>query len=177
MPMRRPGRVLLRNVPLEFVSKRAGGHATKQVDSELPLVPIIDLLICMVVFLLMSFNASGELLAQRPSVSMPSALAGDTLSPAPVLVIDPVVVTLDDQRIADTATLAADAKLERIEPLIQALESMKRNYVMLHPREEFHGALTLQADVSIDYRVIKKLMYSAGQAGYGNLQFAVNRAR
>jgi biopolymer transport protein ExbD len=33
----------------------------------------------------------------------------------------------------------------------------------------------LQADVSIDFRVIKKLMFSASQAGYANVSFAVNR--
>jgi hypothetical protein len=34
----------------------------------------------------------------------------------------------------------------------------------------------MQADVSIDYRVIKKLMFSAAQAGYANISFAVNRS-
>jgi biopolymer transport protein ExbD len=34
----------------------------------------------------------------------------------------------------------------------------------------------LQADVSIDYRVIKKLMFSTAQAGYANVSFAVNRS-
>ena len=33
----------------------------------------------------------------------------------------------------------------------------------------------LQADVSIDFRVIKKIMFSASQAGYANVSFAVNR--
>jgi hypothetical protein len=34
----------------------------------------------------------------------------------------------------------------------------------------------LQADVSIDYRVIKKIMFSTAQAGYSNISFAVNRS-
>jgi biopolymer transport protein ExbD len=89
--------------------------------------------------------------------------------------VDSAVVTLDEQRIADTATLAADSKIERIEPLIQRLETMRRNYAILHPDKPFPGELLLQADVSTDYRVIKKLMFSAAQAGYGNLNFAVNR--
>src|SRR5262245_4361532 len=175
MPVRRPSRVLLRNIPLEFVSNRTGGSGAKPVDSPLPLVPIIDLMICMVVFLLMSFSSSGELVAQKPSIAMPNATQGDELEPAPTVAIDPVVITLDDSRVADTATLAADPRLERIEELVQRLETMKRNWVMLHPRDEFTGQLTLQADVSIDYRVIKKVMYSAAQAGYANVRFAVNR--
>jgi biopolymer transport protein ExbD len=177
MPVQRPSRVLLRNIPLRFIARRTGGHTAKPVDSDLPLLPVIDLMICMVVFLLMSFSASGDLLAQRPSIEMPSAATGHELEPALTLVVDPVVVLLDEQRVADTVALAADAKVERIEPLIQALETMKQNWALLHPGKEFRGELTLQADVSIDYRVIKKLMYSATQAGYGNVRFAVNRAR
>ncbi len=169
---------MLRNIPLQFVSKRVQGGGSKPVDSSLPLVPIIDLMICMVVFLLMSFSSSGELLAQRPSLRMPTAEKGKPLDEAIVtIVIDPTVVLLDDRRVADTTTLAKDAKVERIEPLVVALENTKRNWATLHPRKEFSGEITLQADVSIDYRVIKKVMYSAAQAGYGNVRFAVNRAR
>jgi biopolymer transport protein ExbD len=177
MPVHRPSRVLLRNIPLRFIARRAGGHAAKPVDSDLPLLPVIDLMICMVVFLLMSFSASGDLLAQRPSIEMPSAASGHELEPALTLVVDPMVVLLAEERVADTVALAANPQVERIEPLIRALEIMKQNWALLHPREDFRGELTLQADVSIDYRVIKKLMYSAAQAGYGNVRFAVNRTQ
>jgi biopolymer transport protein ExbD len=176
MPIQRPSRVLLRNIPLKFVSDKSGGGGAKPVDSQLPLVPIIDLMICMVVFLLMSFNASGELVAQKPSIKLPSAANGDVLESGPTLAVDSAVVTLDEQRIADTSTLAADARVERIEPLIQRLETMRRNYAILHPNKDFPGEILVQADESIDYRVIKKLMFSAAQAGYGNVRFAVNRS-
>jgi biopolymer transport protein ExbD len=77
---------------------------------------------------------------------------------------------------ADTATLAADPKVERIEALIQDLETLKRNWSILHPQEPFPGQVILQADIGTDFRVIKKLMFSTGQAGYANISFAVNRA-
>jgi biopolymer transport protein ExbD len=32
----------------------------------------------------------------------------------------------------------------------------------------------LQADRGVDFRVIKKVMFSAAQAGYTNVSFAVN---
>ena len=37
------------------------------------------------------------------------------------------------------------------------------------------GTVILQADKSIDFRVIKKVMFSCAQAGYSNISFAVNR--
>jgi biopolymer transport protein ExbD len=176
MPINQPGRVLLRNVPLEFVAKKVSGHGAKAVDVSIPLVPFIDFLIVLVVFLLISFSASGELLAQKANLKMPKANNVVDIDISPVIAVDPVVITLDGRRMADTATLAADPKVERIEQLIQDLETLKRNWSILHPQEPFPGQVIMQADVSIDYRVIKKLMFSTAQAGYANVSFAVNRS-
>lgn len=176
MPVNKPGKVLLRGIPLEFVSKKVSGHGAKAVDVSIPLVPFIDFLIVLVVFLLISFSASGELLAQKANLKMPKAANVAELEISPVIAVDPIVVTLDGRRMADTATLAADPKVERIEQLIQDLETLKRNWSILHPQEPFPGQVVMQADVSIDYRVIKKLMFSAAQAGYANVSFAVNRS-
>jgi biopolymer transport protein ExbD len=175
MPIAKPGKVLLREVPLKFVSKKVTGHGRKSTNTEIPLIPFIDFLIVLVVFLLISFSASGELLAQKPNLTMPKAGNVVNLDIAPVIAIDTVVVTLDGRRMADTATLAADPKVERIEQMIQDLETLKRNWSILHPQEPFPGQVVLQADVSIDFRVIKKIMFSASQAGYANVSFAVNR--
>lgn len=175
MPINKPGKVLLRSVPLKFVSKKVSGHGRKSSNTEIPLIPFIDFLIVLVVFLLISFSASGELLAQRANLVMPKASNVVNLEIAPVVAIDSIVVTLDGRRMADTATLASDPKVERLEPLIQDLETMKRNWSILHPQEPFPGQIVMQADVNIDYRVIKKIMFSAAQAGYANVSFAVNR--
>lgn len=175
MPVDKPGRVLLKGVPLAFVSKKVTGGGRKASNLEIPLIPFIDFLIVLVVFLLISFSASGELLAQKPNLTMPKASNVVNVEVAPVIAVDPIVVTLDGRRMADTATLAADPKVERIEQLIQDLETLKRNWSILHPQEPFPGQVIMQADVSIDFRVIKKLMFSASQAGYANVSFAVNR--
>jgi biopolymer transport protein ExbD len=176
MPINQPGKVLLRAIPLDFVSKKVSGHGAKAVDVAIPLVPFIDFLIVLVVFLLISFSASGELLAQKANLKMPKAANVVDIEISPVIAVDPVVITLDGRRMADTATLAADPKVERIEQLIQDLETLKRNWSILHPQEPFPGQVIMQADVSIDYRVIKKLMFSTAQAGYANVSFAVNRS-
>lgn len=175
MPIGQPGKVLLRGVPLKFVAKKVGGGHSKAINTEIPLIPFIDFLIVLVVFLLITFSATGELLAQKPSITMPKAQNVVDIEIQPVIAIDATVVTLDGRRMADTATLAADPKVERMENLIQDLETLRRNWSILHPQEPFSGVVILQADVAIDFRVIKKVMFSAAQAGYPNVAFAVNR--
>ena len=65
--------------------------------------------------------------------------------------------------------------MDRIESLIQSLEQAKRNWSLLHPNTPFPGAIIMQADVNVDFRAIKKVMFSAAQAGYANINFAVNK--
>lgn len=175
MAIHKPGRVLLHHIPLKFVQKKVSGGGRKAADHEIPLVPFIDFLITLVVFLLTSFSASGELLAQQPNLKMPDAANAVDLEIHPIIAVNPDVVTLDGRRMADTPTLAADARVERQENLIGDLETMKRNWSILHPSEPFSGTVILQADRNIDFRVIKKIMFSAAQAGYSNVSFAVNR--
>lgn len=175
MAIHKPGRVLLHHIPLKFVRNRVSGGGRKAMDHEIPLVPFIDFLITLVVFLLTSFSASGELLAQQPNLKMPDAKNAVDLEIQPIIAINPDVITLDGRRMADTRTLAADARVERMEQLIGDLETLKRNWSILHPTAPFAGTVILQADKSIDFRVIKKVMFSAAQAGYANISFAVNR--
>lgn len=175
MAIHKPGKVLFTGVPLKFVRKKVSGGGKKSLDHEIPLVPFIDFLVTLVVFLLSSFSASGELLAQQPNLKMPDAKNVVDLEIQPVIAINPDVITLDGRRMGDTRTLAQDPKVERMEQLIQDLETLKRNWSILHPTEPFAGTVILQADRSIDFRVIKKVMFSCAQAGYANISFAVNQ--
>lgn len=175
MPVHVPGKVLLHHIPLKFVRDKVAGGGKKAVDQSLPLVPFIDFLIVLVVFLIMNFAASGELVAQKASITMPSAANTQAIESAPIVAIDDRVVTLDGTRVADTQTLAQNAQMDPINSLIQTLEQQKRNWSILHPSQPFPAAIILQADVGVDFRVIKKVMFSAAQAGYSNISFAVNK--
>ena len=163
MAIAKPGKVLLHKIPLHFVHEKVAGGGKKGVDQSIPLVPFIDFLITLVVFLLMSFSASGELVAQQPSITMPTADHTSPLEVAPIISIDDRAVTLDGTRVADAATLAANADVSRIERMF-AYRTLTA----------FPGMVIIQADVNVDFRVIKKVMFSIAQAGFPNISFAVN---
>ena len=175
MAIKRPEPELLRNIPLKFVRERVSGHARKSVDHQIPLIPFIDFLIVLVIFLLMSFSASGELVAQQPTITMPDAKNTQQIEISPVIAVDERVITLDGTRVADTQTQGQSAQVDRIEPLISGLEAEKRKWETIHPSEPFAGQVIVQADRNIDFRVVKKVMFSAAAAGYGNVSFAFNQ--
>jgi biopolymer transport protein ExbD len=170
----KPEKHLLQQVPLRFVHMRLAGSGSKSVSMELPLIPFIDFLITLVVFLLMSFSASGELVAQQRTIRLPSADDTMPLITAPVLALDRQVLTLDGQRITDTPSLLAHADSGRIEPLVEALNRTRTSWEALHPGQPCPNTVIFSVDRAIDFRALKKAILSVAAAGFVNISFAVN---
>jgi biopolymer transport protein ExbD len=175
MPIHPPGRVLLHHIPLKFVAAKVGGGGRKRVDVSIALIPFIDFLIVLVVFLLSTMGQEAVTQAQDDLLQLPDGANVVDIEEAPIISINRQVVMLDGRRMADTSTLASSAALERIEQLVQDLETLHRNWSILHPQQPFAGTVIIMADKGTDYRVVKKVMFSAAQAGYSNISFAVNR--
>lgn len=175
MSVHKPEKVLLHHIPLKFVSSRVHGGGKKASNHEIPLVPFIDFLIVLIVFLLSTMGQQVVTQAQDASLKLPDGVNTTALEEAPIIAINAQVVLLDGRRMADVNSLASSATVERIEQMVQDLETLKRNWTILHPRKPFGGNIVVMADRNVDYRVIKKVMFSAAQAGYANINFAVNQ--
>ncbi len=169
MAVQQPGARLCASVPL--ASFRGGRSGKKKVDAQIALIPFIDLLLTVVVFLLMSFSATGQI--PLASAEVPEAHSGVELSLAPVVAVDRIVVTVDGRRVADTGSLMADARLARVDALVADLETVRRTWELLHPNEAFPGRVIVQIDRAVDYRVVRKVLFSAAQAGYTGIDLAV----
>ena len=79
----KPGPRLGKHVPLKFV--RAGGHGKKSGYAELNLTSMVDMLTILVVFLLQTFSASGELLSVQKNIVLPEAQNFKDLEQAPII--------------------------------------------------------------------------------------------
>src|SRR5688572_33295674 len=93
-PIAVPGRRLLKGVPLKFVAKRVGGGGGKSLNHDIPLIPFIDFLLCIVLFLLASFSASGELPIDK-DVTLPLADNVDDMTTAPMVAITGNTILVD----------------------------------------------------------------------------------
>ena len=65
--------------------------------------------------------------------------------------------------------LARTVGIEGFEKLVV----LKNNYKLLHPTDPFPGIAIIQADKGVEFKALKKVMYSAATAGYNNVNFAV----
>ncbi|MCA9667202.1 MAG: MotA/TolQ/ExbB proton channel family protein [Myxococcales bacterium] len=162
----------------------AGGHGGKKSTfANLQLTPLIDMFIVMVIFLLMSFSASGAITAVQRDVKLPFAEKVAKLQRALVLAIsypegDPTggVVTLEGSEVSTAKDLLDDSGPDwKISKLTEQLQIHKNNWKVTHPNESFPGELIMLVDQNVNFKIIKKVMYSAGVAGYTNLLFAVTK--
>ena len=171
-----PGPRLRKFIPLKFVSKHGMG-GKKSTYAELNLTSMVDMLTILVVFLLQTFSASGELLTVSKNITLPEAINYRDLEQAPIIAISRDAVTLNGDPKADSAELAKESTIDwKIPQLHDDLVILKNNFKLLHPNpDDFKGLVIVQADKNIDFKVIKKVMYTCAVAGYQNVNFAVNQ--
>lgn len=171
--MKPPGPRLRKHIPLKFVTKHGTGK--KSGYAELNLTSMVDMLTILVVFLLQTFSASGELLTVSKNITLPEAINFRDLEQAPIISVSRDAVTLNGDPKADSAELTRDSGVDwKIPQLHDDLVVLKNNFKLLHPNpEDFKGIVIVQADKNIDFKVIKKVMYTCAVAGYNNVNFAV----
>ena len=168
VPGKRPGKRLMRS----RVFGRGIGKGQRDVNTDLNLVPMIDIFVLLVIFLIQQFSADGDLLFMTDRIKMPEAANYDQLMRAPVIQISPDDIALEGQMIARISDIEGQ-ELWNIPKLEEVLRDQKKAFETLNTSQEFKGDINIQADVNVPFKVLKKVMYSANQAGYFNINFAV----
>ncbi|MCB0343116.1 MAG: biopolymer transporter ExbD [Pseudobdellovibrionaceae bacterium] len=171
---------------------RAAG-AKRSVVAVLSLTAMVDLFTVLVVFLLQNYNVTGQALEIPKGVELPSAQEVKELKPANVVIVGEDFVRLNNEVIIPVADVKRqtaweiDKLIARLKELIEKgkkedqsvatklRDAVKRKSEKEGEEEELpeYRKITIQADKEIDFLSIKKLMYSATQAGIYEINFAV----
>src|SRR5262249_20852851 len=174
MAIHEPGRRLMHYVPLKFVQKRVTGGAGHAVSASLNLTSMIDFLVVTVVFLLMTFSASGEIPMDK-NVKLPKAENTIDMVDAPMLSINGSQVLVDGTAAGSTRALEEAGRLQRIDELFNILKSKRELWKATNPGKSFPGVCILQVDQEVPALVVKSVFQTAAFAGYPNVSFMVGQ--
>jgi biopolymer transport protein ExbD len=175
MPIVPPGK---RPAPRFLKSRVFGGkmaRGRKAVNAELNVVPMVDMMTMLVIFLLQQFSSNGDVLYMQKDIKLPEARHGQTIEVAPVVSISAQQVVVTGQKVADIADLDRDSGYLNIPALEERLRDEKKRWDFIHqndPSTKWDGLVNIQADQKVPFRIVKRVMYSCGVAGYFNLNFA-----
>src|SRR5208283_806425 len=155
MPINEPGRRLMRHVGLEFVAKKVAGGGHRSTNASLSLTSMIDFLVVTVVFLLMTFSASGETpIAQ--GLNLPKAENTMDMVDAPMVAIAGSQVLVDGSPAGNTRAIEDSKRVQRVEELFSVLKSKRELWKQTHPGpRDFPGVVILQVDQDITAVVVK----------------------
>src|SRR5271155_5414729 len=143
MPIEEPGRRLMHHVGLKFVVKRVTGGGGRGVNASLSLTSMIDFLVVTVVFLLMTFSASGDV-PQAKGVTLPKAENTLDMIDAPLVAVTGSSVVVDGSTAGNTRAIEDSKRLQRIDELFNILKAKRELWKQLHPGKDFPGVVGLQ---------------------------------
>lgn len=173
-PISAPGRRLIHSVPLRFVRKKAVGGGRRAVNQEIPLIPFIDFLLCIVLFLLASFSATGELPIDK-NVKLPKAENVLDMVEAPMVAITGTQILVDGMPAGSTRTIEDANRLVRVEELYNVLKNKRELWKQINPGRAFPGVAVLQVDRKVPALVVKSVFQTAALSGYPSISFMVGR--
>jgi len=176
MAIHEPGRRLMHFVPLKFVQKRVTGGGGRALAAALNLTSMIDFLVTIVVFLLMSFSASGEIPLDK-NVKLPKAENTIDMIDAPMIAINGSQIIVDGTAAGSTRAIEEAGRMQRIDELFNILKSKRELWKAIQggSNKPFPGVCVLQVDEKVAALVVKSVFQTAAFAGYPNVSFMVGQ--
>jgi biopolymer transport protein ExbD len=174
MPVQQPGRSLMRHVGLEFVAKKVAGGGHRSTNASLSLTSMIDFLVVTVVFLLMTFSASGETPVAK-GLNMPKAENVLDMIDAPMVAVVGSQILVDGSPAGNSRAVEESDRMQRIDELFNILKAKRELWKQTHPNKDFPGVVVLQIDQNIKAVVVKSVFQTAAFAGFPNVSFMVDR--
>jgi biopolymer transport protein ExbD len=132
----------------------------------LNLIPMMDVLTVLVLFLLFhSFN--GELPEQR--LDLPDSVVETRPRETLAIVVNPEAVMIHGAPVVRTSELYED-RIGTVVQIKERLEELEREVGITAPESK---EITLLADKTIPFKVLKKIMSTCTASGYGRISLAV----
>lgn len=185
MPIYAPGLRDRHNRP------KKGGKRT--VVAMLSLTAMVDMFTVLAVFLLQNYQTTGEVIELSDDVKLPRASQVKELKPAHVVIVSPKEVSIDKRAVALVPQVRSqqDWEIQSLKAAIiehfkqveesrrlLGLEKIKEAVDQNKPpaereKPEDLRRVTVQADKSIEFLTIKKVMFTLYEAGASEINFAV----
>ena len=150
---------------------------------KIQITSMVDMFVILLVFLLKSYSTSPVNIQANKELSLPTSTSLKDPVDALKLIVSNKGIFVEEKKVADLGT---DGKLDQkdldpgdqqfIRSLFNELDAraqQSRSIAKVNDTVEFDGKVILQADRSLPYELLKKVMYTSMMAGYSDVKIAV----
>jgi len=138
----------------------------------LNLTSLMDVFTILVFFLLAN-TSSSEVLTTPKQIKLPDSVVETKPKETVVIMVGPETVLIQGEPVIRTQEVL-NSKNEAIPAITERLEQIERNIIGINTRTVAESkAITLLADKTIAFSVLKKIMSTCTHSGYGRISLAV----
>jgi biopolymer transport protein TolR len=151
--------------------RMAQHHLRNRADAQLNLIPLIDILSVMVAFLLV-YSTEVEVIQNSKGIEIPQSIAQTAPKQSVVVMITKSDLFVQGEFIASIKDIENE-KTALVEPLRDALKRPLLVGKEITEKDIAQREITIMADKSLPYEVLKKVMNTCTDADYGKISLAV----
>ena len=150
---------------------RRMGRNKKKVAG-LMLTPLMDVFTILVFFLL--FHAGGGDVMEAPKqIKLPESIVETKPRETVVITVSPQVVLVQGEAVISTPALLEE-RIKSVSAISERLKQLERNIIGISTKTVVQSKeVTILADKTIPFKVLKKIMSTCTGSGYGRISLAV----
>jgi len=158
-----------------FRKRNSGQIGGRKVSAELNLTAMIDMFSTIVLFLMTTFSATGDILITNSEIKLPVAEHAFLLQRSPIVTVFDRGVLIEGTAVGDNSDIQAKVEDSDWElPLMkEQLRSYKAFFESADAGVPFPGRVILQADKKLNFIYLKRAMYALVEEGYTNIDLVV----
>jgi biopolymer transport protein ExbD len=146
-------------------------HARHKADTELNLIPLIDILSTLVSFLLV-YSTEVEVIQNSKGIEIPMSIAQTAPKESVVVMITKTDLFVQGERVGSVQQVK-DSPEPIVAPLRDALKRPLLVGQAMTEKDLAQREITIMADKTLPYEVLKKVMSTCTDADYGKVSLAV----
>lgn len=132
------------------------------------LTSLIDVMTILLVFLIRSFSAEGNLVTSSSNLELPESVSKNRPKPAATIEVTKTAIVSEDGVLVRLGDLGDGDSL-----VIPAVYEWIAGQASKTPSESKSREVMIQADKEIEFRIIKRIMFSCSSAGYSDFTILV----
>jgi len=149
------------------------GRSRKKITTALNLTSLMDVFTILVFFLLFHSSSGSEVLEAPKQIKLPNSIVEEKPRETVVIMVSPEMVLVQGDAVANTPDLI-NPEIVNVEGITQRLEQLERNIIGINTKAVVEGKeVTILADKTIPFKVLKKIMSTCTASGYGRISLAV----
>ena len=147
------------------------GRSRKKLTG-LNLTPLMDVFTILLFFLL--FHSTGSDILEAPrQIKLPHSVVETKPRETVVIMVSPDVVLVQGQTVTRTPKLLED-RIKTVPEIRERLKQLERNIIGISTKTIIASKeVTILADKTIPFKVLKKIMSTCTGSGYGRISLAV----